>query len=167
MRALAVLLAALLLALSGAALAGCGDDDSGAEDATASFGAEANAEDEEAIVETTESFLTAQARGQWEDACELMTTAVRKQVEQLAASSKRLKGEDCAAILAAVFKQNPAQLQASADGIEVKAVRIQNTDRGYVFYSTPQSKAAYLPLEREQGEWRVATISGSSAPTQQ
>jgi hypothetical protein len=74
-------------------------------------------------------------------------------------------GKRCGKALARLFRQNPAQLQAAAEKVEIEKARVDGT-RGYVFYSTPGRPAAYLPLSREGKRWKVATISGSSAPKQ-
>lgn len=164
-RRLAAILGLLAL-LATVVVAGCGGDDSEPPEAAAGFGVEAPAAESEAISTAARRFLSAQAAGRWAEACGLMTAAVREQVEALGASSQRIRGRGCARVLGAIFRQNPAQLRA-AEEIEVEAVRVQGEDGGYVFYSTPDVESAYLPLERQAGEWRVATISGSSAPTQQ
>ena len=103
------------------------------------------------------AFLAAEARQSWARACDLMSSRVRA---QLAAMQP---GEACAAILARIFKQSPAQLQAAASGVVVDDVRVDGS-RGYVFYSTPAAASTFLPMESERGRWKVGTISGSSAP---
>lgn len=146
------------LALAALALAGCGgSSDDTTANANSSFGEAAGAEDRAAITATAEDFLAAEAEGRWDRACTLMSAEVRHQLEQMK------KGKGCPASLAALFKQNPAQLQA-ARGIEVDDARLSGSS-GYVFYSTAKTNSAYLPLKLEGGSWKVATISGSTAPT--
>jgi hypothetical protein len=145
------------LALAVLALVGCGGS---SEDTTASanspYGEAAGAEERAAITAAAEDFLAAEAAARWDRACDLMSAEVRRQLEQMK------KGKDCAAGLAALFKQNPAQLQAARE-IEVDDARLSGSN-GYVFYSTAKTDSAYLPLKLEGGSWKVATISGSTAP---
>lgn len=140
-------------------LAGCGGSAAPTSQAegNAGYGAPASASQRTAIAKATEDFLAAEARGRWAEACALMASPVRDQLEQMR------HGRSCASTLAVLFKQNPAQLQAAAGGVVVKDTRV-NGSQGYVFYSTPKSDSAYLPLALEDGGWKVATISGSSAP---
>ncbi len=145
------------LALATLALAGCGGSSDGTTaSANSPFGEAASAEERAAITAAAEDFLAAEAAAQWDRACALMSAGVRRQLEQMK------KGKGCAASLADLFRQNPAQLQA-ASGIEVDDARLSGSN-GYVFYSTAKTDSAYLPLELEGGRWKVATISGSTAP---
>jgi hypothetical protein len=140
-------------------LAGCGGSAAPTSQAegNAGYGGPASASQRAAIAKTTEDFLAAEARGRWGEACALMASSVRDQLEQMR------HGRSCPSTLAVLFKQNPAQLQASASGVAIKDARV-NGAQGYVFYSTPRSDSGYLPLTLEGGAWKVATISGSSAP---
>jgi len=160
MRALTASLVSVgLLAL---ALGGCGgrSDSDAQASGNAAFGPQASPAQKAAIEETTTDFLAAEAKGRWGQACALMAATVRTQLAVMK------HGESCATTLATLFKQNPAQLQAAATGVTIKDARV-NGSQGYVFYSTPKTASAYLPLQFEGRHWNVATISGSSAPSTQ
>ncbi len=163
------LIASLLpLGLAALAVAGCGDGGGSQSGSTAAarhaaFGAAASPADRAAISRLTVNFLAAEANGNWKQACALLTKQVRAQVARLATQRRGLSGGGCPDILGSLFKTSPAQLQATDHGVSVQDARIEGA-RGYVFYSTPKAGSAYLPLEREGTSWKVATISGSSAP---
>ncbi len=164
--------AALLALIAALVLVGCGSGDSettqtttsqeqsgGEEDGSLqSFGQEAEGEDEEAILAAEQGYLSALGERDFQAACGLLAAQTTASLEQIAPPALRAKG--CPAILPKVLA--PAAISDAAKQAEgeITAVRVEG-EEAFVLYRAPGAKLYAFSMVREDGEWRVTTITGT------
>lgn len=155
--------ALIAVALAAAFLAACGGDANGADqfrDKTDSglvdFGEEGSDSEREQAIETVDQFLAARSTGDWKAACEQIASPVARKFERLAVSSTRLGDTSCASFLEAFVELSPEEL--SERGVEEGVLR-RSGRRGYLIYFGANEVVCAMPLEDEDGEWKIALVS--------
>jgi hypothetical protein len=158
---LSALVAGALLALLG----GCGDsgEASGSDqfrdqtkNALLDFGAEGSDSELEEAVDAVSGFLEARSSEDWEAMCAQLSRAMVDKLENLATNSTSLSNPSCASLLE-TFTQLSAQ---ELDETSVDAGSLRHAGkRGYLIYEGPDGLVYAMPMDGEDGEWRVAAIS--------
>jgi len=168
-RASALALLAVVLAL-----AGCGggggsssattakapgtEPQQGGEASIEGFGSEASGAEREAILASFEGYLNAIAQRDYPTACSHLSANVQSSLEQLVVKS--LKGKGCAAILPKLLSPSaPETARQQAEG-KVAKVRFEG-ERGFVVFHAPGAKLYQQTMQREGGEWKVASVAAS------
>jgi hypothetical protein len=180
--ALALALAALAIGLSAC---GGGDDSTRSSSSTASnssagqgsssfhtpggdnsiqnFGNEADAGEVAAATTVLASYLQARARGDWGKDCVLLARTAVTPLKQLAAKSPELKGKGCAGILAALVAYVPKSSRASTMTSGIASLRVQG-DRGFALYHGAKGINYFMPMVKEDGQWKVGSLASSEFP---
>ena len=133
----------------------------GGDNSIQNFGEEADGGELEAATAALSGFLEARADSDWAAQCEYLAAAAVKPLEQLGAQSPQLKGKDCAAILESLSGGLPASPRASTLVDGVASLRVEG-ERGFALYHGPKGVDYFVPMVKENGEWKV----GSLAPTE-
>lgn len=135
----------------------------GGDNSIQSFGDEASAEELEATTAVLAGFMQARAEGDWAGECDYLAKAAVKPLEQLASSSPQFKGGGCAAILATFAAAAPASSRANTMVAGVASLRVEG-DRGFALYHGANGVDYFVPMSREDGEWKVAALAPSAFP---
>jgi hypothetical protein len=161
------LLAAVVAAALAAALLGaCGDSGSGggsdqfraqAKSPLLDFGEEGSEAELEQAEAAVSDFLAVHSREDWEATCDLLSNPMKDKLERLATNSTGLEDTSCAAFLDA-FAVLSAQEKRDGAEIEGGSLRRQGA-KGYLIYSGSEEVVYAMPLDQQDGEWRVAAIS--------
>lgn len=132
-------------------------------DSIETYGTEADAASEAAIAAAVTSFFAANAAGHDAEACRLLSSAARRQVSLTLGRSPELKGRGCRAILSRLFKLQRPQYRAGIKKIKVTGARVQG-DRGFALLEAKAVPADAMPVQREDGAWKVAAVTSSQLP---
>jgi hypothetical protein len=161
------LFAVLVVGVLAAALLGaCGDSGSSSgsdqfRDQTKSplldFGEEGSEPELEEVDATVSDFLASHSKEDWAAACDLLSKQLLEKLELLATNSTNLKDTSCPAFLEA-FVVLSAQEKSESVEIEGGSLRRQG-EKGYLIYFGEEDAVYAMPLDRQGGEWRVATLS--------
>lgn len=135
----------------------------GGDNSIQNFGEEADAAEREAATEALEGFLEARAASDWAGQCEYLAAAAIKPLEQLAEQSPQLKGQDCAAILKTLSGGLPASTRANTLTDGVASLRVEG-DRAFALYHGPKGVDYFVPMVKEDGEWKVGTLAPTEFP---
>jgi hypothetical protein len=123
------------------------------------FGAPASGEDRSSAVAVARAFYAARAAGDWDRACDLMSSGIVDQLER--ARDARTKAPGCPSTLAALAGGVPSQLRRQqADTIRFTEIRVEG-DRAHAVFESAAIPHGFLPMAREEGDWKVAAIAGS------
>jgi hypothetical protein len=135
----------------------------GGDNSIQEFGVEASTAEVDAATATLAAYLKARVAEDWEKDCAYLAKPAVAPLEQLAASSPRLKGKGCAAILAALASGTPRSTRANTMTGAVASLRIEG-DRGFALYHGARGVDYFVPMVKEDGEWKLGTLSPSEFP---
>lgn len=136
----------------------------GGDNSIQRFGGEADSSERERAAAALESFLDAQANREYARACSLMSEATQGALEQLATASKKFKGADCATILRALTSgASPVAARTYAPTRGVASLRVKG-DRGFALYHGSHGTDYFMPMVKEDGEWKVGSLAPSAFP---
>lgn len=141
------LLAAPLCALL---LAACGDDGGGA-----SVGG-GGSSDEAQVRGVVDRYMQAFVDGDTEEACDLLTPAARKELEE---AFELLDAKSCAEAMSSVLKMLEEKDRKQLEDIEIRTVKVTG-DTAVVTTTGPEDEPTRL--RKVDGEWRV---EGDDAPS--
>lgn len=161
-RALASLVA---LALAPALLVACGSGaDEGSDqfrDQTTSplldFGEEGSEAEREAGAAVVEDFLAARASEDWPAACAQLARPMLAKIEHLASSATDLEDKSCPSFLAA-FTRLSARERREGEALDAGSLRRRGR-RAYLLYHGAEEVPYSMPLSREGGAWKVASLA--------
>lgn len=135
----------------------------GGDNSIQNFGDEADESEREAAEANINGYLEARADGDWKKSCEYLAKGAVKPLEQLAESSPQLKGKGCAAIIGALSAQLPASSRANPLVGAVAALRLEG-DQAFALFRGPHDVKFFIPLAKEDGEWKVGALAASEFP---
>ncbi len=135
----------------------------GGDNSIQNFGEEADASELEAASTALSGFLEARADSDWAAQCEYLAAAAVKPLEQLSTQSPQLKGKDCAAVLEALSGDLPASTRANTLTGGVASLRFEG-ERGFALYHGPEGVDYFMPMAKENGEWKVASLAPTEFP---
>lgn len=126
------------------------------------YGDPADGGDRDAAVAAAQEFYAARGASDWNRVCELMAGPIVEQLEQLTAKAPQLKGKDCPELLEAMMGAVPAEARRrDAAGLEFGELRVDG-DSAFLIFKSTAIPNGYLPMAREDGDWKVAALAGSS-----
>lgn len=136
----------------------------GGDNSIQNYGEEADEGERDAASAAALSFMGARAVGDWEGTCAQLSSTALKPIEQLADRSPGLQDKDCAELLEALVGKAPASARASTLGGEgIDSLRFEG-ERGFALYHGTDGQDYYLPLVKEDGEWKVGALGPSEFP---
>jgi hypothetical protein len=127
----------------------------------AKIGKEADATEREAASEVVEESLEARAEADWKVQCETLAAFLIKQLEK-AAVILGASGS-CAEALETESAPTPPPVLASTMTEPIAALRVKGT-RGFAFYHGAKGKDYVMPMAKEGGEWKVASLQEQETP---
>jgi hypothetical protein len=133
----------------------------GGDNSVQEFGEEAGASEFEAAAAALHDFLDARAEGNWAAACEYMARSTVESFERLAAQATQIEDKSCGGILEKLT--NPAAKQAlkvEAEKADVGSLRTEG-DRSFVIYTGAEGTILAIPMAREGGTWKVASLTST------
>lgn len=135
----------------------------GGKNKIAKFGQEAEATEREAASSVLEENLQARAAGDWSTQCSSLTASAKKEVEEGAALQGVISG--CAKELEA--QAEPASqtkaIRANTMTGPIAVLRIKG-NKGFALYHGTKGKDYAIPMEKEGGEWKVASLVTQEVP---
>jgi len=135
----------------------------GGDNSVQNFGAEAGGAERGAASATLAAYLRARARDEWARECGSLAKATLAPLEHLASSAPRLKGRDCGQLLKSLEAGVPPSARADTMRGNVASLRIEG-DRGFALYHGAAGVDYFMPMAREGGEWKVASLVPDEFP---
>lgn len=160
---LAIILGA---ALAATLLSACGDSgsDEGAaqyRDRTDSplleFGVEGSEAEFEQASAAVRGFFVGRANGDFARACAPLAKSILDRLKQLATNSTSLRDTSCPSFLETFIALTPAERRESVV-VDAGSLRHQGS-QGYLFYAGFDDVVYATPMNKEDGEWKLATLS--------
>lgn len=133
----------------------------GGDNSIQNFGEEGDAGELAAATAALGTFMKARAEDEWARVCASLAKTAVAPLEELAKNSPQLKGKGCAALLAALVGTTPASTRVNTLIGPVASLRFEG-DQGFALYHGPKGVNYFIPMAKEDGEWKV----GSLAPTE-
>jgi hypothetical protein len=133
----------------------------GGDNSVQEFGKEADTQEFEAAAVALHNFLDARAEGNWAAACEYLSKAAVEGFEKLASQVKQIKDTSCAGVLEKLT--NPAakaSMKEEAQKANVGSLRTDG-DRSFVIYTGIDGTILAMPMNNEDGEWKVSSLAGT------
>jgi hypothetical protein len=135
----------------------------GGDNSVQNFGEEADAAEVEAASAALAGYLRARSKDDWEGECAYLARAAVAPLEQLLSRSPRFKGKGCAAALAALMAGTPASTRADTMTDSVASLRFEG-DRGFALYHGAAGVDYFIPMTKEDGEWKVGALAPNEFP---
>lgn len=135
----------------------------GGDNSIQNFGDEADATEVEEATAALAGYMQARAEGDWAGSCDYLAEVAVKPLEQLTEQSPQLKGKDCGAILAALSAGTPASARANTMSDGIASLRVEG-ERGFALYHGTEGVDYFVPMVKEDGEWKVSTLAPTEFP---
>lgn len=135
----------------------------GGDNSIQEFGSEAGESELQQAAEAVHGFYVARAEERWATACSYLTKSMAQQLEQLASRSPQFKGKGCAAILHAFTRPLPASVERETTVVDAGSLR-QKGDQSFLIYYGPGKTVYAMPMNQEDGKWKVGALSGDQLP---
>lgn len=121
------------------------------------FGEEASSDEREAASAVLEENLEARAAGEWAKQCASMSVAAIKKVEGAAAYRNIPKGCVSALKTQGEPKSETQSVRENTMSGPIDALRVKG-EKGYALYHGTKGKDYAMPMEKENGEWKVGSV---------
>ncbi len=135
----------------------------GGDNSIQNFGEEADAAEVDAASTALADYLQARSEDDWAGQCATLAKAAVAPLEELASRSPQLKGKGCAAILAALVSGAPRSTRTNTMTDGIASLRFEG-DRGFALYHGTHGVDYFVPMTREDGEWKVGAIAPTEFP---
>jgi hypothetical protein len=135
----------------------------GGDNSIQGFGAEASSAEVDEASRALSSYMEARAEDDWAKQCTLLARAAVAPLEQLGSRSAQFKGAGCAAILEALLGAGPASTRANTLTNGIASLRVEG-DRGFALYHGAGGADYFVPMIKEDGEWKVGAIAPNEFP---
>jgi hypothetical protein len=134
----------------------------GGDNSIEEYGSETSGSEFDEAARAFHDFLDARAAGAWAAACKRMASAVTEGLIRQLGSAEGGGKPTCATVLADLSTGVPrAALREEADQADVAALRVEG-DRGFLLFRGVEGEAFFVPMLREDGQWKVAAIAPSA-----
>jgi hypothetical protein len=135
----------------------------GGDNSIQNFGEEADAAEVDAASTALAAYLRARSKDDWSGQCDLLAQAALAPLEELAAGSPQLKAKGCAAILEVLSSGAATATLTSTMPDGVASLRVED-DRGFALYHGAKGVDYFVPMVKEDGEWKVGALAPSEFP---
>ncbi len=132
----------------------------GGDNSIQEYGEESDESELEEIAENVHGFYVARAEEDWAKACSYLAQTMVSQLETLAEQSPELKGKGCAPVLKAFTRPLPASVRRETTVVDAGSFR-RDDERGFFIYYDSEDNPYAIPLENEDGEWRLTLLSAT------
>jgi len=134
----------------------------GGDNSIQEFGEEADESELQEAAEAVHAFFVTRAEGDWSAACSYLSKSMTEQLEQLAASSTQLQNKGCASFLEAFTSPLSASTWREVTTVDAGSLRHDGEQAFLIYYGAPDKTVYAMPLAEEDGEWKVAALSGNA-----
>jgi hypothetical protein len=132
------------------------------------YGDEGGESELQEVAETVYDFFVARGHGEWEKACGYLTKSSVESLEQLIAQSPELKGGGCAVALKSFTQPLPPsrsrQINKMVSTIDAASFRHEGEQGFLIYYGAPGKTVYAMPMNNEDGEWKVGSLAGDQLP---
>jgi hypothetical protein len=135
----------------------------GGDNSIQEFGGEASSSEFEQAAATLHAFLDARAARAWQAACGYLASSVGEQLEQQFGEESGGGPKGCAGILSALTAGVSSRSLREAAVADVAALRAEG-NQGFLLFEGVRGATYFMPMNREDGRWRVAAIAASALP---
>jgi hypothetical protein len=135
----------------------------GGDNSVQNFGEEADAAELEAAAATLVAYMRSRAEDDWAKECAYLAKTTVAPLQQLASSSPQLKGKGCGAVLAALSSGTPASVRVNTMAGGLASLRVEG-DRGFALYHGTHGVDYFVPMVKEDGEWKVGALAPNEFP---
>lgn len=125
----------------------------GVDNSIQTFGREASDSEREAASEVLEAYQQARESGDHETVCASLSKKGVEQLEDLAKTIPKIKGDDCIAIFVAIDKQTPPSARTNQLTGPIASLRVKG-DRAFALFRGKDGNIYTIEMARENG-WRV------------
>lgn len=132
----------------------------GGDNSIQEFGEEGSESEMREAALALHGFLDSRAEGDFKAACSYLDAASGESLRQLAATSNGPQAAACPQLLATLSKGVPASALTEAAQADVGSLRLEG-DRAFLIYRGAQGATYAIAMTREDGEWKVAGLSGT------
>ena len=129
----------------------------GGDNSIQEFGDESGESELQQAAETLHAFYIARAEEDWQEACSYLGETMTHMFEQFASRNPELKDGGCPATLAAFTRPVPPYVTREITAIDARSLRREG-DRGFIIFARSDGTAYTLPLQEENGVWKLAGI---------
>jgi hypothetical protein len=135
----------------------------GGDNSVQLYGAEGEVDQRDQAIATTRTYLNARLAGNWSLACEQMSSDLKQGLKQLTGGAQKENKnapKGCAGALRALTVGVPkAALRRSARVGKLLSFRVEGEQAFLIFKSG--NKAKFMPMDNQDGEWKVGGIEAS------
>jgi hypothetical protein len=135
----------------------------GGDNSIQEFGEEADAAELDEASTALSAYMEARAKDDWTKQCVLLAKTTVAPLEQLATRSAQFKGKDCAAILEGLLGRAPASTRTNTLTDGLASLRVED-DRGFALYHGTGGVDYFVPMVKEDGQWKLGAIAPSEFP---
>jgi hypothetical protein len=116
------------------------------------------------IASTLSAYFQASADGDWEGVCSTLSSSIRSEAQQLASSPGQFEDKNCGEILASTAGKGKEAEKARESLPETKIVAVSyEGDRAIVHCQRAGYPTCTIPMQREDGGWKVNSLLCSSS----
>jgi hypothetical protein len=135
----------------------------GGDNSIQDFGEEADAAELDDASTALSAYMEARAKDDWAKQCVLLAKTTVAPLEQLANRSAQFKGKSCAAILEGLMSRAPASTRKNSLTDGIASLRVED-ERGFALYHGAGGVDYFVPMVKEDGQWKVGAIAPSEFP---
>jgi hypothetical protein len=135
----------------------------GGDNSIQDFGEEADAGELDDASTALSAYMEARAKDDWAQQCKLLAETTVAPLEQLATRSAQFKGKGCAAILEGLMSRAPASTRTNTLTHGIASLRVED-DRGFALYHGAGGVDYFVPMVKEDGQWKLGAIAPSEFP---
>ncbi len=132
----------------------------GGDNSIQEYGDESDESELQEVAEIVHGFYVARAERRWERACGYLAQSMIDQLQGLASQSEKGETLSCGQVLKAFTRPLPARVARETTVVDAGSFR-HDGDRGFLIYYDAEHKAYAIPLEDEDGEWRLTLLSAT------
>jgi len=132
----------------------------GGDNSIQEYGDESDESELEEVAESVHGFYVARAEEDWSKACSYLAESMVSQLEALAGQSPELKDKGCPTVLKAFTRPLPASVRRETTVVDAGSFR-QDDERGFLIYYDAEDKPYAIPLEAEDGAWKLTLLSAT------
>jgi hypothetical protein len=132
----------------------------GGDNSVQEFGSEAPASERESAATALHNYLDARAEANWAAACEYASKTMIESFKNLAEQAK-VAYKSCGFILRKLTNLDARDvMKAEAERANVGSLRTDG-ERSYVIYKGIEGTIFAMPVEKEDGEWKISNLIGA------
>lgn len=135
----------------------------GGDNSIPDYGNEATGAEFEEASDAVVGFLRARAKDDWGTVCSYMAVAALKPIENIASRASQSEVEGCPELLTTLTADAPASSRPSTIGDGIDSLRAEGM-RGFALYHGTDGADYFVPLVKEDGEWKVGTLAPTAFP---